>query len=81
MMRRFNQLASRGRRQPAPRALVGLLLLLWLTACQAVVPPTPVSGGVQPAPRPQPAATPAPQPLRLVLLHTNDTWGYLWPCG
>lgn len=71
MMRRFNQLASRGRRQPAPRALVGLLLLLWLTACQAVVPPTPVSGGVQPA----------PQPLRLVLLHTNDTWGYLWPCG
>ncbi|MCS7286965.1 MAG: hypothetical protein RMK30_08075 [Anaerolineae bacterium] len=25
--------------------------------------------------------TPTPQPLELVVLHTNDTWGYVLPCG
>jgi len=32
----------------------------------------------------QPAAAslqPAIQPLSLLILHTNDTWGYLVPCG
>jgi 2',3'-cyclic-nucleotide 2'-phosphodiesterase (5'-nucleotidase family) len=28
-----------------------------------------------------PVATPAPQPLQLTLVHSNDTWGYLLPCG
>jgi 2',3'-cyclic-nucleotide 2'-phosphodiesterase (5'-nucleotidase family) len=27
------------------------------------------------------AAAPAPAPLDLTVLHTNDTWGYLDPCG
>jgi len=25
--------------------------------------------------------TPTPEPLELVVLHTNDTWGYVFPCG
>lgn len=20
-------------------------------------------------------------PLKLTIVHSNDTWGYLWPCG
>jgi hypothetical protein len=28
-----------------------------------------------------PVATPAPQPFQLTLVHSNDTWGYLLPCG
>ena len=33
--------------------------------------------------RPAPAASPlqTPEPFQLALLHTNDTWGYLLPCG
>jgi hypothetical protein len=26
-------------------------------------------------------ATAAPEPLTLTILHTNDTLGYLYPCG
>ena len=47
------------------RALSLLVLLALLAAC--VVP------SVEP-----PASQ---EPLQLTLLHTNDTWGYLWPCG
>ena len=28
-----------------------------------------------------PTLTPTPPPLSLVVMHTNDTWGYLYPCG
>ena len=28
-----------------------------------------------------PAGTAAPQPFQLTLVHSNDTWGYLLPCG
>jgi hypothetical protein len=33
--------------------------------------------------QPAPAASPlqAPEPFQLAVLHTNDTWGYLLPCG
>jgi 2',3'-cyclic-nucleotide 2'-phosphodiesterase (5'-nucleotidase family) len=27
-----------------------------------------------------PPRTPA-GPLQLAVVHTNDTWGYFWPCG
>ncbi len=81
----FEQALVRVRSAKRLRVLrAGLLFFaasLLLTACQAVSPATPLAGGVQPAPLPQPTATPAAQPLRLVILHTNDTWGYLWPCG
>lgn len=61
--------------------LLFFAVFVLMTACQAVSPATPLAGAVQPAPLPQPTATPAAQPLRLAILHTNDTWGYLWPCG
>lgn len=28
-----------------------------------------------------PTLPPTPPPIRLVVMHTNDTWGYLYPCG
>jgi 2',3'-cyclic-nucleotide 2'-phosphodiesterase (5'-nucleotidase family) len=28
-----------------------------------------------------PAPTALPKPLDLTIIHTNDTWGYLLPCG
>lgn len=28
-----------------------------------------------------PTPSPLPQPLSLAVVHTNDTWGYLYPCG
>jgi hypothetical protein len=28
-----------------------------------------------------PTVTPTPSPLQLTIIHTNDTWGYLLPCG
>jgi len=33
--------------------------------------------------QPMPGASPlqAPQPLQLTVVHSNDTWGYLEPCG
>ncbi|MDH7484723.1 MAG: hypothetical protein QHJ81_00430 [Anaerolineae bacterium] len=42
------------------------------------VPPTPTPVPPTPTPVP-PTATPAP--FALSLLHTNDTWGYMLPCG
>ena len=39
----------------------------------------PVMAGCGPAPTPTP--TPLPQPITLTILHTNDTSGYLDPCG
>jgi len=45
----------------------------------------PVTAGCGPAPTPTPVptptATPLPQPITLTILHTNDTSGYLDPCG
>ena len=36
-----------------------------------------------PSPNPVPPLAPSvvKDPLDLVLVHTNDTWGYLTPCG
>ena len=34
-----------------------------------------------PLPAASPAAPTSTVPLRLVVFHTNDTWGYLLPCG
>ena len=63
------------------RAWRGLFLALTLlavaSACMpASTPDRPLPPTAAPAPRPTPA-----EPLTLTLLHTNDTWGYLWPCG
>ncbi len=37
--------------------------------------------GCLPTPLPPEPPAPTPEPLELVVLHTNDTWGYIFPCG
>jgi len=64
------------------------LFLILLAACRPVDAPSlePDPDNKSPAavaihnPAPAPSATPA-TPLNLVVLHTNDTWGYYDPCG
>lgn len=53
------------------RRMTLLLALLVLAAgcVPAAAPAHPAASGA------------APQPFQLALLHTNDTWGYLLPCG
>ena len=48
----------------------GLVLLLALAGLLAGCAPNSGKG-----------ATPTPAPLTLTLMVTNDTWGYLEPCG
>ena len=64
--------------------------LAGLTACTQLVPtpvnPSPLSSplGVLKSPLTQPTAPASRLPsstFSLTLLHTNDTWGYLEPCG
>jgi hypothetical protein len=54
-------------------------------AAQAWNIPTPGVPGVStllsPLAASSPLAAPASGDLRLVLVHSNDTWGYLIPCG
>jgi len=40
--------------------------------------PTPTS---TPTPPPSPSPTSEPSAFELTILHTNDTWGYVYPCG
>jgi 2',3'-cyclic-nucleotide 2'-phosphodiesterase (5'-nucleotidase family) len=56
-------------------ALLGLVAMV-VTACQAL-PPVASTGA---ATNPTTAAEPA-GPLDLTIVHSNDTWGYLRPCG
>ncbi len=58
------------------RPLAALLLLSILAAgCVALGP------AAAPDLSPLPTATAAPQPFQLALVHSNDTWGYLFACG
>lgn len=50
-----------------------LLAVLMLIAASCSSPGTPVPSSFTP--------TPTPEPIELVVLHTNDTWGYVFPCG
>jgi 2',3'-cyclic-nucleotide 2'-phosphodiesterase (5'-nucleotidase family) len=55
------------------RRLFPLLLILLVAGCYpATSPETPVVS-------PQP--TVPTKPINLTVVHTNDTWGYLLPCG
>lgn len=64
---------------------LGLLLVGWavFTGSTSVPTPTPVPPTAAPTPTPTrpPTPTPTPQPITLTVLHTNDTWGYVRPCG
>lgn len=63
-------------------AAVGVLLWRMLTAPAGGETLT-ASGGTAAGnlvARP-PTASPTAQPLTLGIAHTNDTWGYLFPCG
>jgi hypothetical protein len=67
-------LASVGTAVPTVGVLV--LLVLTVTACAAPLSQTSISPL---SPLPAPSATPGP--LALTIVHSNDTWGYLDPCG
>ena len=47
--------------------ILGFALMMWLNARReaTMIPTAPV----------------AQKPIALTILHTNDTWGYLEPCG
>jgi len=64
---------------------LGLLFAGWavFTGSTSAPPPAPVLSSAAPTPTPTipPTPTPTPQPITLTVLHTNDTWGYVRPCG
>ena len=65
---------------------VGWAVLSGRTPMPAPVPTTvaatstPVAAAPTPTPTIPPTPTPA-SPITLTILHTNDTWGYVRPCG
>lgn len=59
------------------RKLPVLIVVLLLAGCAPAALPVQPGLGASPLP----AATRAPQPFQLTLVHSNDTWGYLLPCG
>ena len=68
-------------------ALATIVGLAGLTACSLPAPkpghPSPLVSPLG-APKPpvaSPAVTLPPASFQLTVLHTNDTWGYLFPCG
>ncbi len=52
-----------------------LVLLILASGCY------PIGQVNAPASAPVVPPTAQPKPLTLTILHTNDTWGYLLPCG
>jgi hypothetical protein len=65
---------------------VGLVFLLLATAstmvsCRAPEPTSTPQPTSTPKPTPRPTASPTPEPLDLVVLHTNDVLSYTEPCG
>jgi hypothetical protein len=59
--------------QAAPVSVIALVALVFVSAgCLSL--PTP--GAVSPI-----APSPAQSRLDLTIVHSNDTWGYLTPCG
>ncbi|HUT15148.1 MAG TPA: hypothetical protein VMY98_02770 [Anaerolineae bacterium] len=59
--------------------LLALGSVLFLVGC-GVVESTPTAKPTA-VPTLRPTATPVPQPLDLVVVHTNDVLGYTEPCG
>ena len=55
---------------------VALLSLALLLAGCAAAGPSPAASPLSPL-----SPLPAPGPLALTVVHSNDTWGYLDPCG
>jgi len=65
-------------------ALATIVGLTCLTACSQPAPkpghPSPLASPDK-SPVASPAVTLSPASFQLTVLHTNDTWGYLFPCG
>lgn len=86
-MSRRRSLITRSR--AAATVLSWLVLLMLVAGCTVQTPapvPLPSAAPGRSAPPAPASAPPEPQaaggfPFKLILLHTNDTWGYLLPCG
>jgi hypothetical protein len=72
--------------------LLVLALIPALASCGSLTSPTdpPAAASerdtqasplAQLSPLPTPTSEPAPKPIELVVLHTNDNWGETEPCG
>ena len=65
-------------------ALAMIVGLACLTACSLPAPkpgrPSPLASPLKSSVA-SPAVTLSPASFQLTVLHTNDTWGYLFPCG
>ncbi len=59
------------------RLIPALLILFLIAGCYPADAPSPPATSIPTVLPP----TASPQPLELTILHTNDTWGYLLPCG
>ncbi len=58
--------------------VLALIVVVLLAGCVAAPPvPTTASSPLSPLP----SVAPTPGPLALTLIHSNDTWGYVDPCG
>lgn len=57
--------------------------LVCLAACGPQIKSSPLLSPMRSpiSPVASPTATVPPASLQLTVLHTNDTWGYLLPCG
>ncbi|MDY7039621.1 MAG: hypothetical protein SVX38_02015 [Chloroflexota bacterium] len=70
---------------------LGMIFVGWAVLVSSTPTPTltMAATATSPAPTPTPTAPPTdsptpsatPQPITLTILHTNDTWGYVLPCG
>ncbi|MCD6553153.1 MAG: hypothetical protein J7M16_03975 [Anaerolineae bacterium] len=70
---------------------LGLLFVGWAVLIDRTAAPAPTltttattAAPITAAPTPTPTIPPSPtpaSPITLTILHTNDTWGYVWPCG
>jgi 2',3'-cyclic-nucleotide 2'-phosphodiesterase (5'-nucleotidase family) len=66
----------------SPSAPLSPLTVALDSPLRAEPPPATASPSPSPTPVALPTASPEPsEALQLTVLHTNDTWGYLWPCG
>ena len=69
-------------------AALALTGFVGLAACIQPTPPSsqlsplsPLSAPVSPLATKSPTLPAPPNALQLTVIHTNDTWGYLAPCG
>jgi len=60
---------------------IGIAALMLLAVGGLLIANLASNRAASPSPAPTAVARPPAQPVSVTILHTNDTWGYLLPCG